>query len=170
MTDVTVLIAWDTCVVLDAIKDDAAWSPHIQPVIDDAEEGKVRILVSEVTVAEACKLSKDADEDVEECARLINAFFDRLFIERRPVDRRVSEKAAELIRNHNIYACDAMILATAIIHRARILYTRDGCRKDGKKKKGLLKLNRIDGLTIEPPNEAKYRNWPLFAQSKDDDE
>jgi len=88
------LIAWDTCVVLDAIKADPMWWPQLQPVYEDAEEGKIRILVSEVTVAEACKLSKDNNDDVEAAVQKIGEFFDKPFIARRPVDQRVSEKAA----------------------------------------------------------------------------
>lgn len=57
MADEVPIYALDTCVVIDAIQNHEKWGPEIDPVLSDAQNGIVKILVSEITVAEACKLT-----------------------------------------------------------------------------------------------------------------
>lgn len=71
-------------------------------------------------------------------------FFERAALPLVEHDQFITEKASELIVEHDIRGADAMILASAVCHNATHLYTVDG---------GLLKIgNQIPGLEVcEPP-------------------
>lgn len=161
-------VAMDTCVILDAMLENEHW-PEIEPVFNDAKLGKVEIVVSEIIVAEAHKL-KDANGDrIDDDVSIIQDYFDHIYFLRRPAGRDESEKAAEIIRNYNLDTCDAIIAATALLHGASILYTRDGCKK--KKKPGMLLscdglLGDSTKLEIKVPNAAEYSKAPLFIKTE----
>lgn len=106
--------------------------------------------------------------------RKIDEFFLNAFVLRRSVTSRESKLAARWIREHNIGTCDAIIAATALLHGASCLYTHDGLRADGKKKKlsgldGSLEFNGVT-LSIEVPNAAKYKGHELWAVDDEDDQ
>ena len=179
MTEDVPIYALDTCIVIDAIQNHEKWGPEIDPVLSDAQAGLVRILVSEITVAEASKLTKDklSEVELEKQVRAIDEFFRNSYVIRRSVTSRESKLAAGLVRGHNIRTCDAIIAATALLHGAVCLYTHDGLRANGKK----TKLTGLDGklesngetLSIKVPNAAKYKGHELWAannESKSEDE
>jgi len=171
-------VAWDTCVIIDAIQGKEAegnfW-PEIEPMYTDAEKGKLEIVVSEISVAEACRINKllDGGKTHDEVENMLVQFFNNPFILRRPADRRECRKAARLIRDSRLEACDAIIAATALIHGADTLFTRDGCGKKYRKKQN--KLIAFDGkfgtptMAIEAPNAAKYLKADLYNQENVDD-
>lgn len=169
---------WCTSVVIDALEEDATWWPEIRPMHEDALGGKLEILISEVTVAEACKLTKvrTGGKSVTEVRQLLRDFFDNDWILRRPADRRECELAAQFINDTEIECCDAIIAATAIIHGAEALYSRDGLKKRRAKQKSLLRMNGLlahpdrpnDTLSIKAPDAAEYQGHPLFAKTDDD--
>tara|TARA_R110002095_G_scaffold34946_2_gene33089 strand:+ start:490 stop:1101 length:612 start_codon:yes stop_codon:yes gene_type:complete len=171
VTEEVPIYALDTCIVIDAIQEHRKWGPEIEPVLSDAQAGLVRILVSEITVAEACKLTKGdlSEEERANQVRAIDEFFRNSYILRRAVTSRESNLAAKLIREHNIDTCDSIIAATSLLHGATCLYTHDGLKANGKKKK----LSGLDGklehngatLSIEQPNAAKYKGHELWAAS-----
>lgn len=160
------VLAWDSCVVIDAVQACPKWWPEIEPMYKDAEAGKVHLLVSEVTVAEVCKGHAGTTPPAELLDQ-IDAFFRNTFIKRRPVDDRVSTLAGALIRNHGVNTCDALILATACIHKATAFYTRDGLKATGKKTKLLALNDKIHPhtLLITEPNAAAYLNAELWKES-----
>lgn len=161
-------VAWDSNVLIDAIQKDAKWWPEIRPMYRDAIEGKIVILVSEISVAEVCRLNDPTNSGMspQDAIKKIQQFFQNMFIERRPADRRESVFAAELIRDFNLETCDALIAATASIHGASVLYTRDGLRQ----RKNKISLLQCDGkigtplLAIKPPSAADYSKMPLFKK------
>jgi predicted nucleic acid-binding protein len=167
-------IALDSCVLIDLLDPKSALHPDVLPVYQDALLGKLEILVSEISVAEVCKIStmiSSGRMTPEEATKFVGDFFDNKFVLRRPVDRRESLLAADTIRNHNLETCDAIIVATAVIHNARILYTRDG-KKRRKSQSSPLKCDAKLGnppLPIKEPNAAVYLNQPLFDKKESDE-
>ena len=152
-------IAWDSTTIIDAIQQDQTWWPQIRPIYADALHGKVLILVSEISVAEACKLSGPTTSglSVTEAVKQIERFFSNLFILAKAVTRQESRLASEFIREHRLETCDAIIAATAVVHGASTLYTRDGTKKRKKNKPSLLKCNGLlQGLVVECPDASKY--------------
>lgn len=93
----------------------------MQPLMDDAQQGNCEIIISEVSVAEVARLEGAAD-----VAETVEAFLANSFCRRFPVTASVSAKASGLIRAHSLDTCDAIILATALVHRAQRFYTHDG--------------------------------------------
>lgn len=167
-------VAWDSNILIDAIQKDPKWWPEIRPVYRSALEGKVDIVVSEISVAEVCKLNAAtaAGMSPDDVIKKIRLFFQNMFIQRRPADRRESALAAELIRDLNLDTCDAIIAATASIHQATVLYTRDGL-KQRKNKTSLLQCDGKIGeppLSIKPPSSKNYLDSPLFKSLTDEAE
>jgi predicted nucleic acid-binding protein len=165
-------VTWDSNVLIDAIQKDVKWWPEIRAVYKDALLSEIKIVVSEISIAEVCKLNGMATSGIpaQEIIKKISLFFQNPFIERRPVDRRESIFAAELIREFNLETCDAVIAATASLHSS-ILYTRDGL----KPKKGKTKLLDCDGkigspaLPIKCPNAADYEKFKAVRLSLEAD-
>jgi hypothetical protein len=130
-------------------------------------------LVSEISIVEVCKLS-DAEKiglSRADAIRKISLFFDNLFIERRPVDRREAGFAAQLIRDLNMDTCDAVIAATASIHGAIALYTRDGL-KPRKNKVSPLQCDGKVGdpaLPIIPPSASMFQSSAIFQSLRGPD-
>lgn len=128
---------------------------------DDAVAGKIRLLISEVTITEVCK-GVSQKKPKNEVIQKIVEFFENDFIERCPVDDRVSMLAGSIIRDHGTGTCDAMILASAIVFVASQFYTRDGLKESGKKTK-LLSLNGKTGITIPIHAPGDYAKSSLFT-------
>lgn len=161
----TRLIAWCTSVIIDAIEGDhllskgqlapATWWHEIRPVYEAAERGEVALLVSAVSLAEVCKIEHFKAEGIsaKQAMEMLSDFFDNDFIDLRPVDKPEAELAAELIRQRNLDTCDAVIAATAILHGAEMLLSRDGLKKRKAKKKSLVKS---DGFLFDPKEPLKF--------------
>jgi predicted nucleic acid-binding protein len=155
------IVCWDTVVVISYLGKHETRYNEILPMIDKAERDELFIVVSEITVAEACKLDNLTPQGVTigEQVGLIEDWFGQPYVISRIVDRPVARLAAQIQRNYKSKTCDAIILATAILNRADIVYTYDGLKDDGEKKK-LLALDgvvptRVEGkkLAIEVPTE-----------------
>jgi predicted nucleic acid-binding protein len=178
------LIAWDTMVLINAIEGEGAplgpkgenyWA-DIEPMYTDAENGKVRILVSEIVIAEASTVRavRDGKVTTDEAERMIREFLNNRFIMRRPADRRESILAADLVRKHRLETCDALIVATALIHDAAVLVSRDGKRRRNSqpsplKLNGMLSMPGKNPLRIVEPNAAEWLKAPLYATQKNDE-
>jgi predicted nucleic acid-binding protein len=184
-------VAWDTTVIIDALEGEALearadgnapsapWWPEIKPIYNNAEQGNLEIVVSEVSVAEACKITSVQAEGVsiEDAESMVQEFFDNEFIIRVPADCLESELAARFIRDHKLETCDAIIAATALIHEADTLYSRDGKKKRRAKQTTLL---RNDGqlqhpdysagqpLSIKPPNAAGHEGATLYETDQNE--
>ena len=141
------VVMWDSCVIIDAIQKDPKYWPAIEPFVKDAEQGKLLIVVSEISRVEVSYLSRLAQggTPIEDQVRLINAWFENPYVVRRQQHAGISDLAAEIGRTYSLKrAAVRIILATAVFERIPILHTRDG--EGGKP--GLLKLS---GKVGNPP-------------------
>lgn len=108
-------------VLVDLLSKTGRFYAPAKHLVKDAELGQCEIVVSEVTVAEASKL--DGAPNVPD---LVEGFLANKYIRRFPVTSSVSAEASRLIREYDLETCDALIMATAIIHEAKTLYCHDG--------------------------------------------
>lgn len=140
-------VVWDSCVVIDYLRKHEERFPLIQPMIDQAEKGELKIVVSEITPAEVLTLEKLGGltaNEITEHAGVIADFFERSYVVGRIVDRSISTAAARLRRKHHpLSTCDSLILATALQHKVPVVYTFDGDTRDGSPKNG--RLIALDG-------------------------
>ena len=167
----TLRVAWDSCVLIDALQKDPKWFPELRPMYRAALAGRLSILVSEVCVAEVCKLNaiSQVGLPIDIAKRKIELFYQQAFVIRRPADRREASMAAALIRDHGLDTCDAIIVATASIHRAAALFTRDGMK---------VRLHRTAPLScdckigepplpIRVPSAVDFERDPIFAAARE---
>jgi len=129
----------------------SAHFPVIFPIAKNAQEKKVLIIVSTVTIAETLRLDGPPSVDQEQ---IISDFFDRPFVHREAAGIFVAEKARDIRRKHHVDSADAIHLATAIITNSPFFMTYDGTRKRpllGLDQK--LALNNGQPLRIVTPEE-----------------
>lgn len=161
------LLAWDTCVVIAALCKNRTphdkWWPHIEPMHKDAEDGKCRLLISEIVVAECC-VGRSPKSKEDKYREDTDAFFYSRYIDRRDVDGRVSALARKYVQDLQVGTCDAIIIANAVIHKADALYTTDGAADDGTIGKMLALDGKIPGIRIIKPDAAIYMKMPLFTK------
>lgn len=132
-------VCWDSCVIIDCLQQHAGKYPDIRPMLEQAERGELRIVVSEISVAEVVKLDKLTPAGIsrEDQVSKVAEWFDYSYVIPRVVDRAVSSLAARIKRQHGVKTCDAVVLATAIRHAVPTVYTYDGTGKSN----GLLSLD-----------------------------
>ena len=151
------LVAFDTCSVAHLLSP-GPWGPKIEPIFQSAVKGKIRIVVSEITIAECCKLKyPDGSEiPIATAKETIGGFFQRRCVSRYSVTDRESWLAAEYKRQFFFKTCDALIAASAALAGCESLITTDGC---GNATKGKLlfvsSITRPDGglMTILAPDK-----------------
>jgi predicted nucleic acid-binding protein len=143
-------IAWDSC----------AWISHIQqekvfndgklvedrgamcrPVLAAAEEGKLEIVVSSISLVEVICKNKDKTEDQK-----VRDYFDNDYILLVSTDKEVGDRARQLmLAGHpGLKPADAIHIATAAISNADELHTFDA--------KLLLltgKIDKLDGTRLK---------------------
>ena len=119
-------------------------------VLQAAEDGKVLILTSALTVAEVLALRNATPIPATERAK-VEAFFRNDYIVVRNITRHVAEMAREYVWDHGVKPKDALHVATAIDASLELLNTFD---RQLLRKSGLLGNPR---LVIEEPrwNEPK---------------
>ena len=140
-------VAWDTCVIIDAIQKTPGKWKDIAPWVTQAENGKLKIIVSEISLIECSHLKfKEGSLSFDEQHRLIDEWFDNDFVVRRPIDQRITRLAMRLAREHRLTAPDAIVLATAVRNEVQFLHTGDG-----KIKKQGIKLLPLSGKIGDPP-------------------
>ncbi|MEW8508628.1 MAG: PIN domain-containing protein [Candidatus Thiodiazotropha sp.] len=154
------IIAWDSCVLIDAIQKKDGIYEHIETMIRKAEAGELYIVVSSVSVAEIQylgELSATGLSKVEQNT-LIDSWMDQPYIVIRSADRATCRQAALLAQQSNsmgygkLTPIDSIILATAIKHEAETLVTLDGKNKSS----GLIKFSGKFGspaLNIRTPDD-----------------
>lgn len=150
------LVAFDTCTVAHLLAP-GVWAPKIEPIYQLAVKGKILIIVSELTIAECCKLKNPDGTEIAivDAKAKIGGFFQRKFVYRYSVTDQESWLAAEYKRQFSFKTCDAIIAASAAIAGAEVLVTTDGC---GNATKGKLlsvsDITRPDGgkMTICSPD------------------
>lgn len=116
------IVFLDTCTLIGLLTGDADYVTCAGPYEADAKASNLTLAVSEITIAESCKLmSKHGVYQHDKVQRFLANDYTRRF----PATGSVSERAASLIRLFGLDTCDALIIATAMVQGARAIVTRD---------------------------------------------
>lgn len=149
-------IVWDTGVVIGLLEKVPDRYPLIEPFFQDAEAGRVEILIADTSVVELHGLRgmREQGESVEQTREILRDFLSLPFVIRRPLHHRLADEAGELAFALRMKrAADAVALALAVQEGVDLLHTFDGAGKKG----GLISLSGKVGtplVTIEVPNHA----------------
>lgn len=105
---------WDACCFLGWLKGEVDKKPSCGPIIEAASAGRIIIVTSALTLAEAFKL-KGLDPVAEKDRNILQAFFKNDYIRVQNVDRFIAESAANLLFRYPILKPkDSIHLATAL--------------------------------------------------------
>ena len=141
------LIAWDTMVIIDCLQKTAGQYQFIDPLVKEAEDEKLMVVVSVMAIAETYKLN---GRTTEEAVHIIDDFFVLPWVHPEDAGQAIAKSAAQLCRDYGIVNPDATHVATAKFTNCTVFLTRDGVRKRRNKKDNppLLPLARF----IHPPD------------------
>lgn len=129
---------WDSNAFLGWLNDEKDKASACEGVLDAAEDGKVEIVTSALTLTEVIK--KKGEKPIpRESEQKIRDFFEQPWIIVRDVDRFVAERARDLIWTHGLKGADAIHLATALRLGLTVMDTYDE------------KLISLDGKLGTPP-------------------
>ena len=123
MAEMGPLVVCDSCVFTDLVTFDPRYLPATSKIHSDAKAGLIRLAISELTVAECCKLT--SGKTGKDVVAIVEGYLANPFASRFPLTPPISARAAVLIRVFNLETCDAVIVATALMHKAKTFYTRD---------------------------------------------
>lgn len=164
------VIAWDTCIIIDAIQRTGEWD-CIAPMVNLAQDDDLKIVVSAMCVAELHYLRKLAGEGMGQPEQndLIARWLDNEYLVKRAVDLGVAETAAEICRTVRgaLSPPDAIIVATALMHGASALITYDNKQGESLLKQDQ-KIARPEGgmLRICRPQNWNQTNSPQLFDPK----
>lgn len=117
-------IALDTNVFIYAFEQHPQFGETVKAILDEVEEGMVEAVVSTITLTEILtKPIREGNETLEKRYRLLFTHFPNLTVV--PVDVSVAEQAAYLRGKYGLKTPDALIVASAIVARAKLLITND---------------------------------------------
>lgn len=134
---------WDSNAFLGWLNDEKDKASDCEGVLAAAEEGKIEIVTSALTLTEVIK--KKGEKPIpRESEQKIRDFFEQPWIIVRDVDRFVAERARDLIWTHGLKGADAIHLATALRLGLTIMDTYDEklIALNGKLGKPLLRIGR----------------------------
>jgi len=115
----------DSDVFLGWLKKESDKVDECRSVIKGAEEGKVQLVTSALTLVEVIKLER-GKEIPAEAQQKVAEFFLHDWIIVRNLDMRIARYAREVIWKHGFAPKDAIHIATAVIERIPRLDTFDG--------------------------------------------
>ena len=105
---------WDACCFLGYLKAEDDKIVQCEAVIDEAQEGKLIIVTSAITLAETLYLVKGQKPVPAEIRDKVQGFFQNDYIYLAEVDRKIGEMAQEVVWDHGIKPKDAIHVATAL--------------------------------------------------------
>lgn len=129
---------WDSNAFLGWLNDEKDKAAQCEAVLDAAEEGRLEIVTSALTLTEVIR-KKGQKPIPRESEQKIRDFFEQPWIIVREVDRFVAERARDLIWTHGLKGPDAIHLATALRLGLTVMDTYDE------------KLVALDGKLGNPP-------------------
>lgn len=172
MSNLLPQIAWDSCIVIHFLEQTPGHFPVIFPIAKDAEDKKLKIVVSMLTIAETLRITGKLSVDQE---TIISDFFERPFIHREAVGLFIAERARDIRRKYEVDSADSIHIATAAQTNSQYFLTYDGTKR--RNKSPLLKLDQqillADGspLRIITPedydNIQRLKAQPLLALATD---
>jgi len=117
---------WDAAAFIAWLKPEPDRKPACEGWLNLAQQGKVLIVTSTMTLVEVVKLDHT---DIlllgPEVAATIEGFFRHSWISLRSVDPEIGEKARGLIWDHDLRVRDAIHIATALRYKVPFLDTYD---------------------------------------------
>ena len=116
---------WDSAVFLAWLKNEGGKADQCTGVIRLAEQGKVTIITSALTLAEVIKL-KGKTKISKKDEITVTKFFENDYIAVRSVDRIIAESARHLVWANNIDPKDSIHIATALNLKLTVFDTFDG--------------------------------------------
>ena len=139
---------WDSCAFLGWLKGEEDKEAECASVLEEAVSGKLEIVTSTLTLAEVLWLSKPKRIPKEDREKVRQAF-ESPWLVLWEVDRRIAERAQDVVWDHDVEPKDAIHVATALAADVEQLDTFDG---------PLLKRSgQIEGLQIgRPMIEGKF--------------
>lgn len=153
---------WDSNVIIDCLQKGEPWH-HIEPILKQAEAGRIDIIVSALCLAEVIKDKTKPNEDV---TALIEQFFEQPYVHVYSANESTMKLAGQLRLQHELTTIDAIHLATALERKVGVFLTRDGT---SGKKTGILNLkNQFKSPKMDIMTPAEYFSL-LSTESKQDD-
>lgn len=136
---------WDSCAFLGWLKGEEDKRAECQSVLEEAVSGKIEIVTSTLTLAEVLWVKKPppAQKIAKEDRGKVRAVFESEWLVLYELDRRIAERAQDVVWDHDVQPKDAVHVATALSAEVDQLETFDG---------GLLdRSGQIEGLKISRP-------------------
>lgn len=131
-----------------AENDEPQWFDHSKWVFEAHESGAHKIVVPAIVIAEVAGCGAVRGSHLDQQTRYHRITRVRRWIAERefvPVEisLTLAEEAAELAITHQLTGADACMLAAAVRHDCRVLYSWD---------RGMLKVgDQVNGVQIQPP-------------------
>ena len=144
-------VYWDSNCFLSLLQEEAG-APQCEQVLQDAQDGKVIIVTSSLTLAEVLKMKGKVAIPKDQQDTVVKFFLSE-YIVIRNVTRKTAELARELIWDHGIDFKDAVHVASALENKLTMMHTFDS---------GLIKKSGLIGtpkLIISVP----FVNEPRLA-------
>jgi predicted nucleic acid-binding protein len=117
---------WDSAAFLAYFKEEVGRVDHCAEVLENAENGKILIVTSALTLAEVLALKGQPRIPPEPALKQkVIDFFKNEYISVQNVTRQVAELARDLVWDHGIDPKDAVHVASALTVEAPILETFD---------------------------------------------
>jgi predicted nucleic acid-binding protein len=138
---------WDAAPFIAWLKPEPWRRPACEGWLNLAEQGKVLIVTSTMTLVEVVKIDHtDILNLGPEAAATIEGFFRNSWISLRTVDAEIGEKARGLMWDHGLRVRDAIHIATALRYKVPFLDTYD---------QGMIDLNDLfPDITIGNPPQV----------------
>lgn len=150
-------VVWDTGVVLGLLEQKPDRYSLIVPFIQDAEAGRLEILIADTTVVELQSLRglREQGSSTEQARAILRDFLSLPYVIRRPLHHQLADEAGELAGKLGIKrAADAVALALAVQESIGLLHTFDG---SGKKSNLIGHSGKVGTppVVIEVPNHGR---------------
>ena len=143
---------WDSSVIIAYINEERGRVEVCKAILDDAEQGKIRIYTSALTIAEVLKY-KGAKPITKDKKDILKAFFQNDYIRIVQVDRWIAFEAQELVWENGIPPKDSLHVASALHAEVDVLETYDG--------DDLVKKSKTVGSPPLEIRNPKYDQLPL---------
>ena len=155
---------WDSSVIIAYINEERGRVDTCRAILDDAEQGKIRIFTSALTITEVLKYkgAKPIEKDKKE---ILRAFFQNDYITIIQLDRWIAFGAQELVWENGIPPKDSLHVASALKAEVDVLETYDN--------DDLIKKSKTVGSPPLEIRNPKYVQLPLgliHARNKEQEE
>lgn len=114
---------WDACAILRWLKEEPGWE-DCRGVIQQAESGKLVLVVSALAIAEVLMVS-GGTKITREDSQTVRSFFEHEYIEVVSLTRPIAYRAQDLVWDHGVDPKDGVHVATALALKVPRLDTFD---------------------------------------------